>query len=226
MTISNQPEYPAQPPYGYGPRGPGGPPYAPPPQRKKHHWVRNTFIGIGALVVVIIIVTVASSGGVSTTPSGTTASTKTSKSNPAAAHQPTTAGIGSYFDVQDSSGNTYRVTLAKVIDPAKGSDQFTTPDNGKRFVGAVFTIKALNGSPSNEDANSDAALVGSNGQTYTADFDSIAGYTNFNSGSIDVAQGDTVTGAVTFQVPTGVAVSKVQWTPDGGFGSTVQWNVP
>jgi Domain of unknown function (DUF4352) len=165
-------------------------------------------------------------GGVSTTPSGTTASTKTSTSNPPAAHQATTAGIGSYFNVQDASGNTYRVTLAKIINSAKGADQFTTPDNGKRFVGAVFTIKALNGSPSDEDANSDAALVGNNSQTYTADFDSIAGYTNFNSGSIDVAQGDTVTGAVTFQVPTGVAVSKLQWTAGGSRVSVLIGPVP
>ena len=117
------------------------------------------------------------------------------------------------------------ITLAKVIDPAQGADQFTTPDNGNRFVGAVFTVTALSGSPSNEDANNDAALVGSNGQTYTADFSNIAGYTNFSNGAINVAQGDTTTGAVTFQVPTSVKVSKVQWT-DGGFGSTVQCNLP
>ena len=30
------------------------------------------------------------------------------------------------------------VTLTQVIDPAQGADQFTTPDNGNRFVGAVF----------------------------------------------------------------------------------------
>lgn len=231
--MGDQSAYPSQSPqtpYMNGPSGPGGPPYAPPPQRKKRHWVRNTFIGIGALVAVIIIVSVASShGGVSTTATGTTATTagtKVSPSNPPASHQATTAGVGSYFDVQDSSGNAYRVTLAKVVSSAKGADQLSTPDKGNRFVGAVFTIKALSGSPKDEDANSDAALIGSNGQTYTADFNSIAGYTNFNNGSVDVAQGDTVTGAVTFQVPTGVAVSKVQWSSGGGFGSTVQWSVP
>jgi hypothetical protein len=79
--------------------------------------------------------------------------------------------------------------------------------------------------PSSEDANSDAAIVGSNGQTYTADFSSIAGYTNFNNGQINVAQGDKATGAVTFQLPTGVKASKVQWSPAAGFGDTVQWNV-
>ena len=134
------------------------------------------------------------------------------------------ARIGSYVDVQDVSGGTYRVTLVKVIDPAQGADQFTSPDSGKRFVAAVFRIKALVGSPQDEDANIDAVIVGSNGQSCTADFAGIAGYTNFYSGTINVAQGDTVTGSVTFQVPDGVTVAKVQWRP-GAFGSAVQWEV-
>ena len=132
------------------------------------------------------------------------------------------ARIGSYFDVGDGSGDTYRVTLVKIIDPAQGTSEFDVPDNGKRFVGAVFKIKALKGSPRDEDANSDADLIGSNGQTYTFDLNDIAGYTNFDNGTIHVPQGQTVTGSVAFQVPDGVKVAEVQWTP-GSFGSAVQW---
>jgi hypothetical protein len=116
------------------------------------------------------------------------------------------------------------VTLVKIIDPAQGATSFDTPANGKHFVGAVFMIKALQGSPQNEDADTDAALVGSDGQTYTADFSSIAGYTDFNYGAIKVQQGDSATGAVTFQVPNGVTITKVQWTPGGGIGNTVEWS--
>ena len=116
--------------------------------------------------------------------------------------------VGSQFDLQDGSGDTYQVSLVKVIDPARGADQFSSPDSGKRFVGLVFKVRALTGSPKNEDANIDAVLVGGNGQNYSADYDGIAGYTNFDSGTIHVAQGDTVTGAVTFQVPDGITVSK------------------
>jgi hypothetical protein len=133
--------------------------------------------------------------------------------------------VGSSFALADGSGNTYRVTLVKVIDPARGAGEFDSPDSGKRFVGAVFRIKALTGSPQNEDANNDAVLVGGNGQNYSADFDDIAGYTNFDSGTIHVAQGDTVTGAVTFQVPVGVTVSKVQWSALSGFGAMVEWDL-
>jgi hypothetical protein len=189
--------------------------------------VRNILAGIGAVVVASIVISALAAyggSGVSTTPSGNS-STAGSASSPAATHRAAPAGIGSYFDLQDASGDTYRVTLVKVIDPAQGASQFNVPDTGKRFVGAVFTIKALNGSPQNEDANNDAAVIGSNGQTYTADIDDIVGYTNFSNGSIHVAQGETTTGAVVFQVPDGIKAVRVQWSAASGFGNTVQWNV-
>lgn len=223
-------QYPGQPPYTGQPFGPPanqppypGPGYGPqPPPRRQTHWVRNILSGIGAVVVASIAISALSShgNGVSTTPSGTSASSGTSS---ATASPAAPAKIGSYFDVQDSSGDTYRVTLVKVIDPAQGATDFNTPDSGKRFVGAIFRIKALNGSPQYEDANNDAALIGNNGQTYAWDFNDIAGYTNFDDGSIHVAQGQTVTGSVVFQVPDGVKVTEVQWT--AGSGSTVQWDV-
>jgi hypothetical protein len=203
--------------YGYGPQ---------PPRRRKRHLVRNTLAAVGGLVVAMIVIgALASHGsGVTTTPSGNSA-TANDTASPATAHKAAPARVGSYFDVQDSNGDNYRVTLLKVIDPAQGADEFSTPENGKRFVGIVFKIKALNGSPQDEDANDDAAIVGSNGQTYSADFDDIAGYTNFDNGTIHVAEGDAETGSVTFQVPDKVKVTEVQWTAGGGFGSTVQWDV-
>lgn len=132
--------------------------------------------------------------------------------------------VGTTYTVTDPAGGKISVTLTRMIDPAQGADQYTTPDNGNRFVGAVFTITGISGTFS-DDANNNASLIGSNSQTYSADFDAIAGYTNFDTGTIHMTQGDTVTGSVTFQVPEGVTVSKVQWSALSGFGSTVEWNV-
>jgi hypothetical protein len=134
--------------------------------------------------------------------------------------------VGASFSLDDGTGNGYQVTLVKVIDPARGANQVSTPDSGKRFVGLVFRIKGLAGRPQGEDANNDAVLVGANGQDYPADLNRIAGYANFDDGVIHVTPGETVTGAVAFQVPNGVAVSTVQWTALSGFGSMVEWNVP
>ncbi len=133
--------------------------------------------------------------------------------------------VGATFTLGDGTGSTYRVTLVKVIDPAQGANQADTPDSGRRFVGLVFTIKALSGDLQGEDANTDAVLVGADGQDYRAALNRIAGYANFHDGAIQVAPGDTVTGAVAFQVPDGVAVSVIQWTGLSGFGSMVEWTV-
>lgn len=209
-----------------------------PPQRKKRHRVLNIFLGIICLIGLMILITpiiglivlfivplVATSGGggASAAPSGPTGTP-----SPSATHVAAPARLGSYFDVQDSSGDTYGVVLTKIIDPVQGTDQIT-PDNGKRFVAAVFTVKSISGiGPQQEDAESDATLVGSNGQTYLADNIPIAGYTGFNPGEIHAAPGESTTGEVTFQVPTGVKVSKVLWSTFSSLGvrSTVQWNVP
>ena len=212
---AGQPPYPGPGnTYGYGPR---------PPRFRR----RPRFLGaIIALAVIIVVGVVVGNLGkshenvsVSVTPfpSGTSAS---------AGHQEPPGQIGSSFELKDGSGNLYRVTLAEVIDPAKGENQFTVPDAGKRFVGLVFRVKALTGSPQNEDANNNAVIIGSNGQNYAADFAGIAGYTNFDHGAIHVSKGETVTGSVTFQLPENVKVSTVQWTALSGFGATVEWIGP
>jgi len=210
---AGQPPYPGPGySYGYGPR---------PPRFRGRHPFRGALIALGLFIVVGFVIrgVTGSHNAVSDTPSPSGSGAL------ATGLQAPPGKLGSQFDLKDGSGDAYRVTLVKVIDPARGADQFSPPDSGKRFVGLVFKIKALTGSPQHEDANNDAVLVGGNGQNYSADFDGIAGYTNLASGTIHVAQGDTVTGAVTFQVPDEVTVSKVQWSALSGFGSTVEWDV-
>lgn len=195
-----------------------------PPQRKKRHWARNIFLGIIGVIALIIVIALATSGGVSIAPSVAT----DTPSSPSATHVAAPVRLGSYLNVQDSSGDTYEVALTKIIDPAHSTDRIT-PDNGKRFVGAVFTIKVISGEgPQQVDAEDDAALVGSDRQTYIPDIIAIAGYTDFAVGEVHAVPGESTTGAVTFQVPAGVKVSKVQWSTFSSFGvrSTVQWSVP
>ncbi len=208
-----QPPYPGPDyTYGYGPR---------PPRFLRRRPLRDVLIALGLFIVLGIVVraVTASHITVSATPfpsaSGVLATGRLAP----------LGKVGSQFDLQDGNGDTYRVTLVKVIDPARGAEQFSSPDSGQRLVSLVFKVRALIGSPKNEDANADAVLVGGNGRNYSADFDGIVGYTNFDSGVIQVAQGDTVTGSVTFQVPHGVKVSKVQWSALSGFGMTVEWKV-
>jgi hypothetical protein len=113
---------------------------------------------------------------------------------------------------QDNSGNdvSYDVTATRILDPARGADEFTTPDKGKRFVGVQFKITGKTGY-STDNANSDASINGTDQQVYQADFSSISAGTNFNSGDFSVTAGRTQTGWVTFQIPRGVKVDTVQW---------------
>ena len=212
---AGQPPYPAPGyTYGYGPR---------PPRFRRRPRFLGAIITLGVIIVAGVVVGNLGkshenvSVSVTPFPSGTSAS---------AGHQEPPGRIGSSFELKDGNGNLYRVTLTKVIDPARGENQFTVPDAGKRFVGLVFRVKALTGSPRDEDANNDAVVIGSNGKDYSADFDGIPGYANFDHGAIQVSTGETVTGSVTFQLPKDVKVSTVQWTALSGFGSTVEWIGP
>jgi hypothetical protein len=196
-----------------------------------------TAAAVSAATLAVLAGTVACQGtaiskAAASKPASTSAASAPVSSMPAPATTPTdvtTGPVGTTFTATstDSSGNTdsYDVTLVKVIDPATGADQFTTPDAGKHFVGTVFTITGDTGS-TNDDANSDAVVIGSDGQTYTFDANDIAGYTNFNYGNFTVSAGRHATGAVVFQLPNGVKVASVQWNPNTfTTSSPATWNV-
>jgi hypothetical protein len=141
-----------------------------------------------------------------------------------ATREPEVTRIGSYFEVRDTRGSTYRVTLVEVIDPAQRDNEHVTLDNGKRLVAAKFKIAAPNKPRTDVVANSAPAIVGSNGQAYPADQTARAGYTQLRYRIIRVTMDKAVTGWVTFHVPEGVTAAKVRWTPAGA-GSTVEWKV-
>jgi hypothetical protein len=224
MSIIYPPEYQQSPPQ---------PPPLPPPHRswpRRHKILTALGSGFGLLVVLIIVITATSAPSVTKASAPATTAPAAATSAPAASSPaptpsaPLTATVGSTFKVTDSSGNVYNVTLQKIIDPAAGSDQFNQPDNGTRFVAAVFQVTGVSGTAT-DDTNSDASLTGSNQQVYEPNFNTIAGYTNFNGGDFNVTPGQSETGAVTFQVPSGVNVANIQWTV-GFSNSTATWNMP
>jgi hypothetical protein len=213
-------------------------PPQPPPLPPHRSWPRRhkilTALGSGFGLLVVLIIVIAATSAPSVTKSSSPATTAAAPATPAQATPtptpsptPSLSGpVGTVYKVTDGSGNVMTVTLTKVIDPAQGADQYTTPNNGFRFVGAVFTLSGVSGTFS-DDANNDATLVGSNSQSYTASFSSIAGVTNFNNGEYNLTPGVHSVGAVTFQVPTGVSVSAIQWSGSGGFGGApATWTLP
>jgi hypothetical protein len=197
-----------------------GPGHGPQRRRGARFWTRCILAVACAAVAAGVAIGILSSRSHGAAPVRPSAAS--SAARPAAVRHKAPAQIGSSFVVQDANGNTYQVTLVKVIDPARAAGLFNAPDRGTRLVAAVFRITAATGSLQ-EDADNDAGLAASNGQTYLYSFDDIIGYTNFSNGVIQVAQGGTTTGAVSFQVPDGVLVTDIQWTAANGFGATVRW---
>ena len=64
------------------------------------------------------------------------------------------------------------------------------------------------------------------GVSVQSDFSTVAGCTDFNSGQYQLTPGQSSTGCVVFQVPTGVSVKKIEWSPSGGLLSDFgTWNV-
>ena len=227
--LRNRGTHRGQPDRGQSPSVPTGTrPWCAGPGRPSQHqakpggsgrWLRNPLVGIGATAVAGIAISfIFLHRGVPASPSRPSLAA----ASPNAPQKATKAPIGSYFDVQDGSGDTYQVALVRLIDPAHSANKSDTPNNGKRFVSAVFRIKALPGSPQDENADIAAVLIDGNGRIYTFSISRIAGYANFDNGAIHVAQGQTVTGSVVFQVPRGVQVTEVRWTP-GSFRSAVRW---
>jgi hypothetical protein len=184
---------------------------------------------IGVLVLLGIIGSAIGGGGTSptvttTSTSATTTSSSSSNKSESSSTAPTTAHVGSTVDVGGSNG--LAVTLNSVIDPASGADQYTTPNAGYRFVAADVKIVNNGKAAFSDDANSDITIVGSDNQTYQADFDSVSECTNFNSGQYTLAPGESTTGCVVFQLPNAVKTAKVEFQTQSGLStSTGEWVV-
>lgn len=216
--------------------------FTPPPEPpRRRRWVRAGLVLLGIAVVALvagIAVGAATEGGHKASP-GPMVSPVTSTANPATTAPPPTPApsassadltgpLGTEYTItsQDQDGNStsYDVAAARIADPAKGADEFNTPDPGKRLVGVEFTITGDTGY-STDDANSDAVIIGDDGQSYTADFSSISEGTNFSNGDFGVRANQTQVGWVTFQVPQGVRVSSVQWQV-GIDQQPAEWDLP
>jgi hypothetical protein len=185
---------------------------------------RNWLVGAAAVAVTSVAIvgcggTIASTSsgpGVGTAPTSAAAATATPNSLKGPA--------GTAFSDTDASGNVITITLNAIEDPAKGADQYTAPDTGKRFVAAKFTIVGKTGTFS-DDANSDASLIGSDNQTYSPDFSNVAGCTNFNNGTYTVTPGQTSVGCVVFQVPNGVKPAEIEWNAIFSSGAPATWTI-
>jgi hypothetical protein len=105
------------------------------------------------------------------------------------------------------------IRLTRIVDPANGDSNFL--NSGDRYLAAEFRVsnrssQALNGL---KIFDSYTTVIGSNGQTYSADeLNTVSECTSFHNGPDQIVSGESVTGCAVFQIPTGVSASEVQVT--------------
>lgn len=135
------------------------------------------------------------------------------------------SALNSPLTMTNVSGAKFQLTINQVDQSAQGANPFMTPDAGNHFVAVEETFVGVF-STYQDDVDVDTSLIGTNNQTYQPTFDPTADGTNFNSGQVTLTEGQTLVGWVNFQVPDGVNVQTVVYSPSAGFGGdTGRWQI-
>jgi hypothetical protein len=138
------------------------------------------------------------------------------------------ARIGDTVGLKGSeTGESVDVTAVKVIDHALGADaDSNVPPAGKHYFAVQFRIKNTGTKPYEDAPANGAKVVDNFGEVVEAS----AGDETTAGPSLPtpttVPPGGVALGLLTFEVPNGTTIAKVQFGMDSGFGETTQWQIP
>lgn len=132
--------------------------------------------------------------------------------------------LDSTADVENFSSDPLAVTMTQIVDPATGANEDYTPNPGYRFVAVEMTVQNAGNATITDDANVDVTVIGTDSQAYVADFDSVSECTNFSFGEYTLLAGNSESGCVVYQLPTGVSVKAIQFALNGNDADTAQWS--
>ncbi|MFE2317043.1 DUF4352 domain-containing protein [Streptomyces sp. NPDC059441] len=122
-------------------------------------------------------------------------------------------------------GSKLDVTVVKVVDPAKGADEFTTAESGKRFVGVQFRLVNTGTIAYNDSPSNGAQLADKDGQHFESTFGDISAGPSMAS-EVKLKPGGKALGWIVFEVPKASKVSVVQFGMDSGFAEqTGEWKL-
>lgn len=131
--------------------------------------------------------------------------------------------VGDKFTVTGHDSK-YDVTLLSVQQPAQPESEFLGPKAGHHLAAAQFRVTAV--TATDENSNLNATATGSNDESYSSALTPVTAGTNFASGAIRLQPGASLTGWVSFEVPDGVQLTRVQWTPSAGLSANrAEWHV-
>ncbi|MDJ0346983.1 DUF4352 domain-containing protein [Streptomyces sp. PH10-H1] len=115
------------------------------------------------------------------------------------------------------------VTVTRVVDPA-GAEVFT-PDAGKRFVAVQFRLRDTGTAVYSDAPSNGAQVIDTQGQAFNSTIADTNAGPSF-PGIVRLTSGSSALGFITFEVPKGSVIAKVQFTLNSGFAdNTGQWTV-
>ncbi|MFF3599188.1 DUF4352 domain-containing protein [Kitasatospora indigofera] len=137
------------------------------------------------------------------------------------------ARVGDTLELPGSaSGARMAVTVTQVVDPAAPGNELSTPRAGNRLVSVRFSLHNVGTAVYSDTPSNGAQVIDGQGQGFNADI-----FVTTQAGpafptNVNIAPGETALGFVSFQLPAGSTLAKVQFTLDSGFAdATGQWRV-
>jgi hypothetical protein len=144
--------------------------------------------------------------------------------NPPITMTPTAAALNTAQTIHDLYGDALSVTATQLVDPATAASGSGLPDSRYRFVAVELTLSNEGTTATIEgNANYSTSIIGSDGQTYSADYGAVSGCTNFESGDFPLPPGDSAMGCVVFELPTSVSVQSIEFTLAPNYLDTAEW---
>ena len=123
-------------------------------------------------------------------------------------------------------GSKLDVTVVKTIDPAKSADEFTSPEDDKRWIGVQFQLLNTGTIAYSDSPGNGVKIADTQGQQFTSTFADISAGPSM-AGSVNLKPGAKALGWVVFEVPKASKADVVQFTMDSGFAEqTGEWKLP
>ncbi|WP_329494645.1 DUF4352 domain-containing protein [Kitasatospora herbaricolor] len=125
-----------------------------------------------------------------------------------------------------ASGSRMAVTVTQVVDPAAPGNGISTPRAGNRLVSVQFSLHNIGTTVYGDAPSNGAQVIDGQGQGFNADISVTTQAGPAFPAIVNIAPGDTALGFVSFQLPAGSTLAKVQFTLDSGLAdATGQWRV-
>ncbi len=157
-----------------------------------------------------------------------TAAEKPASEKPAAEKSatPDVAKVGDTIALKGlEDGNKLDVTVVKIADPAKSSDEFTTPGSGKRFVGVQFKLVNTGTAAYSDSPANGAKITDVDGQQFDSTFADITAGPSMSS-AVRLKPGGKALGWIVFEVPKASKTDTVQFAMNSGMANqTGEWKL-